>query len=515
MPTLTFNNGYFFLHKPSSALQPAVWVKTGPETFSTRDLKSAFEFRNCADGKCKKIFDRAFNCMYGAHLSIYAMPAWLDKHQIGGVVWVLSRKRSYLAHAPGAGKTCQAIVASYMAADRKQVLLVVPPSLTMNWKREIEKFAPMMGEFPSIGIVGRSAAKAEVAWHSDFLIVPDSMLWAGWVYRKLRDLATNFNFIVVDEASRLKEFSSKRSLAFYGGHLDGVKYQGLFQDARHVVLLDGSPMPNRVIDVWAPTYALDPMAIDCLGYDDFGFRYCGATLNPRGQWEYKGSSREAELKSKIQKTFMHVVAESELSHPERLRSILMMNEDVRSHEQKTWEKKHLSGLTVIDEKSSQGDLARFRRDLGLRKVPFIASYVRERLEEKNESILLFIWHKSVGEELAEELKKFKPALIQGGTDSDVREKAFEDFQAGKFKLIIGNIGAMSRGHNLQRASRVIFGEFSWSDEGNRQAEKRASRRGSNHSSVRCEYIVSPGSVDEKVLSSVFRKQQMVEKIIGV
>jgi hypothetical protein len=67
---------------------------------------------------------------------------------------------------------------------------------------------------------------------------------------------------------------------------------------------------------------------------------------------------------------------------------------------------------------------------------------------------------------------------------------------------------------LQAADRVIFGEFSWTDETNKQAEKRASRRGSTKSVVRCDYIVAPGTLDEPVLTSVFRKAANVKRVIG-
>ncbi len=105
-------------------------------------------------------------------------------------------------------------------------------------------------------------------------------------------------------------------------------------------------------------------------------------------------------------------------------------------------------------------------------------------------------------------------MVIGGTSATEREKIFANFQAGTRKLIIGNIQAMGRGHNLQRADRVIFGEFSWTDELNKQCEKRASRRGSEKDFVRCEYIVCPGSIDEKVLSSVFTKEKRVKRVIG-
>lgn len=513
--SLTFIEGQFFLTDPPTTKFNEQWVRIDNRTVVTRNLKAAAEFRRFTDVTCERVFNRAFNKKYD--LPILPPLTFLDPHQIEGVKWVLSRKRSYLAHAPGAGKTAQAIVASLLAfgSEKAQTLFVVPPSLTMNWQREIETFAPLMGEFPTTAIVPLSAKRGMMNWGADYIIVPDSMLWADWVWMKLRDLKRNFKVIAVDEASRLKEPFSKRSIAFYGGHFEKRNYPGLFQDVRHVIFLDGSPMPNRAMELWAPTFALDPMAIDCMDSNDFGYRYGGATLNDRGVWEFKGTSREAELKARLQKSFMHVVTEDVLTHPERRRSILMMTEDVRSLEQKTWERKHLPKLKEIEEKSSQGELAHFRQELGRRKVNFIGRYVSERLREKNESILLFVWHRDVVQMLETYLKNFKPGVVQGGTKNEDRERIFADFQSGKCKLIIGNIQAMGRGHNLQKADRVVFGEFSWTDETNKQCEKRASRRGRDSEAfVRCEYIVCPNSIDERVLTSVFTKERRVRKVIG-
>lgn len=90
-----------------------------------------------------------------------------------------------------------------------------------------------------------------------------------------------------------------------------------------------------------------------------------------------------------------------------------------------------------------------------------------------------------------------------------------DLQKGNCRLIIGNIAAMGRGHNLQRADRIVFGEFSWTDELNKQCEKRASRRGRDQAAfVRCEYIVAPNSMDEAILGSVFSKARNVKRVIG-
>jgi SNF2 family DNA or RNA helicase len=253
-----------------------------------------------------------------------------------------------------------------------------------------------------------------------------------------------------------------------------------------------------------------------MSLNDFGHRYCGARINSFGRWEFRHSSNEAELHTKLQRDFMHVVGEGKLNHPERKRSMLFMSEDVRSRAHRSWEEKHLKELSLdkIDEAASQGDLARFRQELGVRKVAWVAKYIQERLANKNESILLFAWHREVCYALAKELEKWKPGLVIGGTKNDEREKIFADFQLGKSRIIIGNIQAMGRGHNLQKANRVVFAEFSWTDELNKQCEKRSSRRGNGQDFIRCEYVVAPHSMDEMVLSAVFTKAKRVEKVIG-
>lgn len=516
-PRLTFYDGKFVLidgnpSRHAKLRKDPEWTCTSEGTYVTVSLRAAVALRSLAVESAENIFQRVLQSRY----DLPALPRleMLDPHQREGLEWILRRKRSYLAHAPGAGKTAQAILAACLAEGPGQALFIVPPQLLKNWEREILKVTEWIGRWPTIGIVPVSDKKENMAWKADFILCPDSMLTRDWVYTALRTMKKKL--IAVDEASRFKESLSERSLAFYGGRSEKAAYPGLFRDARHVVFLDGSPMPNRPLELWAPTYALHPEAIDCMSLDDFGYRYCGARPNERGVWEYKHSSREEELRQKLQNDFMHVVPEEKLSHPERRRTMLFMNQDVRSAEHRSWEKKHLEGmdLSEIDEESSQGDLARFRAELGLRKIDWTSTYVGERLREKNESILLFAWHRDVCEGMAEKLSKWNPGVVMGGVSDRVREREFDLFQRGKKTILVMNIAAGGRGHNLQRASRIIFGEYSWTDELNKQCEKRGSRRGSEHSFVRCEYVVVPGSLDERILGSIFTKQSRVKRIIG-
>jgi SNF2 family DNA or RNA helicase len=271
------------------------------------------------------------------------------------------------------------------------------------------------------------------------------------------------------------------------------------------------------MELWAPVYALDPETIECMDQQAYGFHYCGARQNDRGAWEFNHSSNENELRERLRARFMHVVTEDQLAHTEgakRLRSIVFMDHDVRSAEHKEWDRKNLSSLKIsdLDDKADQGDLARLRKELGIRKMPWVERYVRERLST-GESILLFVWHREVALGLRSALKEFKPGLIIGGVKADEREKTIRDFQAGKSRLIVANISAAGRGHNLQKADRIVFGEFSWTDELNKQCEHRAARRG-RVGHVRAVYIACPNSIDEPILNSNFTKEKRVKRVIG-
>lgn len=524
---MTYSKGFFTLKSDlwklaSKQAIPDIrkWELIGDDACRTKDFKAAARFWQYASDKAGKVLNRAIVKLYPAPSQ--PLPLFLDPHQVEGVDWILTRSRSYLAHAPGAGKTCEAVIASLWCEKPGTTLFIVPPNLTVNWAREIELWlertemaAFNFGGFAAVSIVPESKDQDYTGWRSDFIICPDSMLAKDWVLDGLALL--KFKFVAVDEASRFKDSKAERTIALFGGKLkSGRKVPGLIYDAYHTVLLDGSPMPNRPMELWAPTFAMSPETIDYMDQTAFGFKYCGPKINNYGKWEFKFESNGAELRERLQRKFMHVVPEERLNHPERKRSMLYMSKDVRSLKHRNWEKQNLDSVNYdnISEETNQGELASFRQELGLRKVPWIVQYVHNRLESKNESILLFAWHREVVEQLHLNLYKYKPGLVYGGTTDAYREHVFAQFQSGAMKLLILNIASGGRGHNLQRADRVIFGEFSWTDELNKQAEKRASRKGNDKATVRCDYIVCPDSMDERILKSVFRKAESVKRIIG-
>lgn len=447
--------------------------------------------------------------------------SFLDSHQIRGITHILTRKHSYLAHTPGAGKTAQAIVASRSTSTIFQIprIFIVPPTLVTNWIQEIKKFESLMKLPPTKNIYTIIAGTKPFSTPHETaptFIVADTMLTKSWVKKLL--FSTITPFIAVDEASRFKDPTAQRTIALFGGVLkDGTTTPGLQTRALHMVLMDGSPMPNRPMELWAPLFALTPETINHADHYKFGFRFCGPRKNAFGKWEFKGASNEDELQKLITRDFMHVVPESELNHPERLRSILLIDETYSAPEYKEWERTTFNqfNLSQISESDSRGELSRFRREIGIQKAPWIAEYVAGRLShKKDESIIIFTWHREVGDQLTMRLQKFSPRLIIGGTDQAYRDLAIDHFNQGIIRLLIMNIQAGGRGLNIPKADRIIFAEYAWCDETNKQAEKRASRKGRDPSlPVRCEYLVLSNSIDEYVVKALMVKEKRVRRII--
>ena len=65
----------------------------------------------------------------------------LEPYQLEGARFLADRVQAFLADEPGVGKTAQAIRACDIVGARN-VLVLVPASVRVNWLREFDKFSP-------------------------------------------------------------------------------------------------------------------------------------------------------------------------------------------------------------------------------------------------------------------------------------------------------------------------------------------------------------------------------------
>ncbi|GET93617.1 helicase, putative [Leishmania tarentolae] len=156
-----------------------------------------------------------------------------------------------LADEMGLGKTVQTIaLLCYFAEYRNDWgphLIVVPTTVVLNWKAELERWAPGLKVLTYIGSTKeryqlRKGWTSEDAFHvcvtSYNLVVQDRK-----VFRR-----RPWGFLVLDEAHHVKNFMS-------------LKWQALFDlQAEYRLLLTGTPLQNSIMELWSLFHFLLPFA---------------------------------------------------------------------------------------------------------------------------------------------------------------------------------------------------------------------------------------------------------------
>ncbi len=169
----------------------------------------------------------------------------LKSYQIEGLNWLIKMDENeincILADEMGLGKTIQTIsllgYTKHVKKEKTTHLVVVPKSCLQNWGNEFEKFLPTINYniFWCSQDDVRSKGKELIYESYDVIITTYEMcLIAKKVLSKI-----SFNYLVVDEAHRLKNEESQLSqiLRTY--------------DFKHRLLLTGTPLQNNTHELWA------------------------------------------------------------------------------------------------------------------------------------------------------------------------------------------------------------------------------------------------------------------------
>lgn len=414
-------------------------------------------------------------------------------HQLVAARFALERNRSYLGLDPGLGKT---IVAALIArALQRPVIYVAPPFLVDNVAEEFRKWAP--------GI--------------DLEILPDTMLEKAW----LEPSSLKGAVLIVDEAHRFKNGKAQRTRALLGHR----KQSGVADLFDRVVLMSGTPMPNRPLELFPVLSKLAPETIDHVSEFDYGRHYCGA-FRGRWGWDFTGASNVEELGRRVKwptGPFMLRMKKDLLKLPPKIEEVFVLSAEMSPRVSKMDGKlgaAYDSGADTIRAEimakadPDKGDLheATYRRLLGLEKIKPIVPYIESLLEETNENLLIFAFHKETIARLAKRLKKHQPIVVTGDTPKKDRLPLVKLFQnSKKRRVILGNYQALGIGFAITKADRVLMVEFDWVPGVNDQATDRPHRIGRTRS-VLVQYVVFKNSLDKRIIEQVIRKRKTTKHI---
>lgn len=422
--------------------------------------------------------------------------------QIDGVMFALERNRSYLAYDPRLGKTPMA--AMIINSEATNCIYICPPfmvettrEMLQDWMMHglhVAKFRyPTKNEFPNV------------------LVVPDNQLQKRTTRDAIKAFKTHSEYVhrpvrlIVDEAHRFKNMKAKRTDALFNGvvpHFDKITF------------MSGSPRPNRNMELYPVLSYLAPETIGFMSEFEFGRRYCDGQQKtiylkggPKKVWQFLGSTNNEELGKRVKPAFMLRVRRKDVGQLPKIEEVVVIDDTLPPTVARL-DKKLLAWFSPDDVMNGDdAHIATYRKELGIAKVPFAVSYIKELLEDTNENLLVFAWHKTVIRELQDGLKAYNPMRIDGSTGSAMRGEQVKEFQEdGEKRLLIANIQAGGIGFDISKADRVIFVEFSYVPGDNDQAADRAFHL-SKTENVFAQYLVYKNSVDRTILEGNLEKRK--------
>lgn len=431
----------------------------------------------------------------------------LFRHQIEGIDFLLrprSPRGALLADDMGLGKTRQAIIAAHEAHPRGRILVVCPASVKLNWEREIHA---VLGA-QEVHVLGRDEGLAR---------------WTIVNYERLRtyqDLLAyeQWACLIVDEAHYLKNRHSQRSLLVLGGEnrprkrgkLPPGRIRGLVERAERVILLTGTPITNRPLDLFPLLRAIGhPLGDDLLRY---AIRYCAAFQTEWG-WDMGGASHLDELHERLRDVLLRRSKEEVLDLPPKLRTYMPVEVDLVAY-RKVWldyvqrlarRKRRMPRALLLAE------VAKLRHAAALAKIPAAIAHI-EAVLEASEKIVVFTCHTAVVDALAQRFAGHAVRLT-GEDGPRERQAAVDAFQNDpNVRVFVGNLVAAGVGISLTAATQVLFVDYSFVPAEHLQAEDRPYRIGQPNA-VTVTYLSAVGTLDEEIEQLLAQKLAVVSEAI--
>lgn len=441
-----------------------------------------------------------------------------SEYQKAAAEWILERKVTYLADEPGVGKTASAILAHKIMKPLKTIV-ICPSTLKYNWEAEFQMWNPVMTEKPVIQIIENKKDYIDTA--ANIYIISYDMCHEMGIISQIRNCF--FDYIICDEAHYLKSGDAKRTKAV-------LNPDGLFENYGKMVLMSGTPMVNRPIELFAVLKALSPITIGDMNWLEYCYKYCAAkhiNFGNKRIFDYHGSSNMEELNLRLRGSVMITRTKAQVLHdlPEKQYIPLVLSDKITDKFNFSKFKSSLKLLAnelKVDYKNSEQDdieigdddthFSTLRREVGFYKAQICVPAIVELLET-HDKIVVFAHHQEVVQYLEQHLQKFKPVCIHGGTPrGKARDKIVHKFQNDpNHRVFIGNIKAAGVGVTLTAASTVFFVEMSYSPGEIEQAVDRCHRRGQKNAVIGYIPMVK-NSAEMNIVSALIEKLESLSHL---
>ncbi len=433
-----------------------------------------------------------------------------------------------LADDMGLGKTIQVI--ARLVQEREEsaqnggprippTLLIAPTSVVGNWYHELHKFAPHLRAVVHHGGDRSPDTKAFKALCRDHDVVITSFTLARKDAKLLEGVT--WHRIVLDEAQNIKNPKTAQTKAI------------LKLNANHRLALTGTPVENRLMDLWSIFNFLNP-------------GYLGNQTQFRKQFELpiqkeNSPARSATLKKLVEpfilrrlKTDQSIIKDL----PDKVEQKLFCN---LTPEQASLYEAVLKDVTEQLE-TSDGIQRQGLILATLTKLKQICNHPRQFLQDESEftpershklsrllemldevvaageSALVFSQFREIGDALERYLRHtchYNTYYIHGGTNRKKREQMIADFQNPDTDpaIFVLSLKAAGVGITLTQANHVFHFDRWWNPAVEDQATDRAFRIGQKKN-VFVHKFVAMGTLEERIDQMIEDKKKLAGAIVG-
>lgn len=412
----------------------------------------------------------------------------------------------------GLGKTAQVVAASKLAGAER-VVIVCPPTLAINWSREIQKW---LGPDNKVFVAkGRNPLPAVlmIASGIKYVICPHSVL-ANWEKELIEFSPT---FVAYDEAHNFQNRSAGWTQSAL--RLSSAVHQ-VHGDAARIIPMTGTPIRNKVQDFQPLLEMVEPVAWGNQASFHRRFIEEARTGVSWHRWDLPDfDNPERALKPWIIRRLKNEVGD----FPEKRQQHVLLDAsdaDMEFYLQLEGEAKQKIMQDMRDGKYERGAhlvlINKLRQAAEKIKVqcadgsdgPAI-DWIKQ-LNQQEENVVSFGWY-------TDTFKQFKARLpsltgIVGSTSLAARQEAVDAFQAKKFMNFYAQIKSGGTGITLTASRTAVLVGLPWTAADLQQVIDRLHRIGQDRD-VSAYIMVAVGTIDEAIWDIILHKQSLSDRIV--